>query len=129
MLTAAVVGSLVGVSLGIGGGCVADSSCGCGVCSDAITLAVVDADGAALAQGWSVEAALDGALVDTSACDEGVRTGNQCGFGFTTGVYEIVVRTVAQETHVVARSAARLGQSCCATCVSAEFVPVVLGVR
>jgi hypothetical protein len=98
--------------------------CVCGPCSLAVSLAVVDGNGAAITTGWQVEAMVDGTVVDTANCAELVRAGNQCAFGNATGVYEIVVRTENQEKRIVARSASTDGDCC--RCVRTENVVVVL---
>ena len=121
---------VAGIAAAVGGGCVPQSTCPCIACANAITLFVVDEAGAAIDDGWTVEATLDGLSVDTTACNPGARTGNQCSFGFESGVYEIVVRTPSEEKHVNGRVAARGGVDCCVgACLPTENVPVVLGVQ
>jgi hypothetical protein len=122
----AVVG--VGVGIGVVDACTVSEPCGCFACSSAISLFVIDEAGQPINDGWEVEASLDGQPVDTSACEVGVRPGNQCAFGFDSGVYEVVVRTPSEEKHVSARAAARGGLDCCTgACLPTENVPVVLG--
>jgi hypothetical protein len=128
-VAAFVVGASVVASVAttLCGGCGEPQSCQCFACANAISLFVVDANGAAIDDGWDVEATLDGVSVDTSACARGVRTGNQCAFGVDSGVYEIVVRTDAEEKHVNGRVAARGGVDCCTgACLPTENIPVVL---
>jgi hypothetical protein len=88
---------------------------------------MVDASGAPVVAGWDVVAELDGAVVDTSACGDGVRVGNSCSFGFSAGVYEIVVRTPTEQKQLVGRVASAGGQDCCTGCLATETIPVVLG--
>lgn len=100
--------------------------CPCSPCGFAITLNVLDAAGDPLAGDWIVEAAIDGESVDTSGCDPAVRNGlNSCGFGFETGVYEVLVRSAFEEKELKARFAGRAGQNCC-NCITGETVDVFL---
>jgi hypothetical protein len=128
VFAAALVASLGWFAVAGSVGCPFSSQCFCAPCASAVSLSVVNTAGAPVDTGWSVEAALDGTVVDTSACDEGVRTGNLCAFGFDPGVYDIVVRTTTEEKHLVARSAPVTGQDCCSQCVATTNVPVVLGI-
>ena len=101
-------------------------NCPCFPCGAAIELRVVNAAGDPVANDWTVEAALDGNEVDTSACTPGARNGlNTCGFGLDTGVYDVVVRTPREERELKARFAGRAGQNCC-NCLPLEPVQVVL---
>jgi hypothetical protein len=130
-LSAALLGA-VGAVVGVVGAeaCAPDASCQCFACENAISLFVVDGSGAAVTDGWAVEATLDGVAVDTSACAPGVRTSNQCAFGTDSGVYEIVVQTPSEEKHVNGRAAATGGVDCClGACLPTENIPVVLGVQ
>ena len=103
-------------------------ACECFSCSgSAVTLNVVDTAGNANGGDWTVEATLDGAPVDTSACDPAVRNGvNSCGIGQSVGVYEIVIRTASTTKELTARFAGKVGQDCCASCLQGESLPVVL---
>ena len=100
--------------------------CPCSPCGFAVTLTVSNPDGQPVAGDWIVEATLDGEDVDTSGCDPVVRNGlNTCGFGFQTGVYEVIVRSPREEKELKARFAGRAGQNCC-NCINGETVDVVL---
>jgi hypothetical protein len=100
--------------------------CECFPCTGAISLNVVDDAGNALGGDWTVEANLDGEVVDTSSCDPSFRNGvNTCTFGFTAGVYEIVIRSPREEKELKGRFASRAGQDCC-NCVTGEVISVVL---
>ena len=102
------------------------SECECFACGAAITINVVNTAGDPVTNDWTAEATQDGLAVDTSACDPGRRNGaNACGFGFTTGVYDIVVRTPREEKQVRARFAEQAGENFCA-CVVGDTIPVIL---
>ena len=62
------------------------------------------------------------ALLVLSSCDGGA------GFGFETGVYEVLVRSAFEEKELKARFAGRAGQNCC-NCIPGETVDVVLEVQ
>lgn len=101
-------------------------ACDCFPCTSAITLNVVDRDGNPVGGDWSAEASIDGDTVNTQACDPEFRNGvNTCSFGFTPGVYEIVVRSPFEEKELTGRFAGRVGQDCC-NCLTGETIPVVL---
>jgi hypothetical protein len=117
-----VCGAVVG---SVGASCGEGSPCECFPCGFAVTVSVVDPNVQPL-DAWTLQATLDGELVDTSECDPTVRQGNNvCGFGDRTGVYQIVVRTATTEKEVAARFAARGGQDCC-NCLTGEVVQVTL---
>jgi hypothetical protein len=115
-------GALAG---GIGASCGDGSQCECFPCGSAVTVSVVDPNFQPLGD-WTLQATLDGQLVDTSECDPMARQGNNtCSFGDRTGVYQIVVRTASTEKEVAARFAERGGQDCC-NCLAGEVVQVTL---
>lgn len=100
--------------------------CDCVPCSAAIVLSGFDATGAVQAGPWSAVATLDGVDVDTSSCDQINRgDSNECGFGFASGVYQVVVRSQNGEKSLAARFASKVGQDCCA-CLASERVQVVI---
>lgn len=121
----ACAGVFVGATAACDGG--TGFACECFSCTGAaITLNAIDKDGNAVGGAWFVDAQLDGTDVDTSACDPAVRNGtNNCSFGISTGVYEIVVRSELEEKELKARFAGRAGQDCC-SCINGESIPVVL---
>ena len=121
-----LVVSLVAVG-GLLGGCPGGGfDCECFPCGSAIDLRVFDGLGNRVNGTWQVEASLDGEAVDTSACLPEERGGtNTCGFGFETGVYDIVVRSPDVEKPLQARFAGRAGQNCCG-CLVGETVQVIL---
>ena len=100
--------------------------CDCVPCGSAIVLVGVDGAGTPQSGAWSAVATLDGNPVDVSGCDELNRGGgNECSFGFATGIYQIVVRSPNGEKSVAARFSSNAGQDCCA-CLASERVQVVI---
>ena len=117
--------TLVASALLLGGGTCGDGfTCECFPCGSAISVFVVDADGAAFGGDWTIEASLNGAPVDASACDPAARVGaNTCGVGVDTGTYQMVLRTPTAEKAFTARFAGRAGQDCC-NCILGDTVQV-----
>lgn len=104
-------------------------ACQCFPCGRAIDLAVFDQDGNALADGWTVEATVDGFAVDLAECEPDFRFGsNACSFGDTTGIYRITLRGPDIQTReIAARAAARSGDDCCnGACIGPEPVDAFL---
>ncbi len=100
--------------------------CECVPCGPAIILVGLDDAGTPAAGAWSASVSLDGAEIDATACDQVNRgTSNECGFGFQSGVYQVVVRSQNGEKTLAARFASQVGQECCA-CLASERVQVVI---
>jgi hypothetical protein len=114
--------------LASGGSCGDGATCECFPCgATAISVFVVDSDGAAFGGDWTLEASLDGVPVDTTLCDPGARAGaNTCGVGVEAGTYQMVLRTPTAEKSFTARLAGRAGQDCCTTCIASDTIQVEL---
>lgn len=110
--------------------CPAAEPCECISCDgSAVTLHVFDEAGQSFPE-FVVDATVDGAVVDTSTCnDPNARfTLGSCTFGDRAGVYRVNVRASGYETrHLVARFAARSGEDCCVSpCLRGITVNAVL---
>lgn len=100
--------------------------CDCLPCGAAIVLVALDTAGTPQTGAWSAVVTLDGVAVEANTCDEVNRDGaNECGFGFASGVYQIVVRSPNGEKSLAARFSSKAGQDCCA-CLASERVQVVI---
>ncbi len=108
------------------GNCGDGFACECTPCGAAVTVSAVDENGDADASDWSIEASLNGTLIETSQCNPENRGElAACGFGFDAGTYQGVMRTPRGEKPFTARFAGRAGQDCC-NCIVGDNIVVVV---
>ena len=119
--------AVIFTALALGAGQCGDGfGCECTPCGAAITVSAVDDNGDADTGDWTIEASLDGVLVETSQCNPENRGDlASCGFGFEVGTYQVVMRSPRGEKSFAARFAGRAGQDCC-NCIVGDTVVVVV---
>lgn len=100
--------------------CAPPTACPCFICDAAVTLAVVDSDGAGV-DGFVVAHAVNGeARGEPQACAPATREDNTCSFGVEIGVYHLVVSAPGfRPREAVVRVAEGAGSDlCCNRCLA-----------
>ena len=107
------------------------SACDCFICDRAVTLVLVDSVSGSAIDDFVTEYTLDGAQQGEAVCDGTVTEQNECTFGNSPGIYNIVVRAPGFDPREVSARVALEAPSsrCCSSCVRPKKILVELDPR